>query len=171
MKKNRCVPFFFQGNSVIKLLVYIPAILLLLIILIVVFYEGRKAYWDYKVEEMCKKDGGLKLYESVAIDRTQFTKWGGRNGILGVPHESDNRLDVPFFRRTEEVVLRDWNPRVRRDETYYIRRQDGKSLGRYVYYSRVGGDLPSWAHSSSFGCEKPKVIVERKIFKIKEESK
>jgi hypothetical protein len=154
-----------------KMVVLIPVTLIVLLALVFAFYEGRKAYWDYQVREMCKKDGGIIVNESVAIDRAQFQVWGGIGDVLGVPNESERRLDIPFYRRTKDENLHDWNPRVMRIETEYIRRRDEKTLGKSIYYFRRGGDFPSWAHESSFGCDKSDVPIEKIIFVIKEEDK
>lgn len=153
------------GASAVKLLVLIPVVVVLLLILVVGFFEGRKAYWDSKVREMCAKDGGVKVFETFPINRSQYLSWGGQEGIRGipVPHESDKRTDVPVFRRTTDEVLRTGSPTIRRDVTDFIRRTDGKVLGRYVYYARRGGDFPTWAHESSFGCLQPESVTEQII--------
>lgn len=154
-----------RGAGMVKLLLIIPGMLVLLALLAVGFFDGRKAYWDYQVQEMCKKDGGVKVFESFAITHPQFLAWGGREGIRGVPipHESDKRTDVPVFRRTTDEVLRAGSPEVRRDVTELVRKSDGKVLGRYVYYGRRGGDFPTWAHESSFGCQMPVSVTEQII--------
>ena len=154
-----------RGTSVVKLLVLIPIALVLLLVLVVGFFEGRKAYWDYQVREMCAKDGGVKVFETYPINRSQYLAWGGQDGIRGipVPHESASRSDVPVFRRTIDEVLRAGNPTVRRDVTDFIRRGDGKVLGRYTYYARRGGDFPTFAHESSFGCLQPESVTEQII--------
>lgn len=42
------------------------------------FYcEINKRYWDYRVTQMCKKDGGLHMFESIAISHEEFLAWGG----------------------------------------------------------------------------------------------
>lgn len=154
-----------QGAGAIKVLLLIPAALVLLLILAVAFFEGRKAYWDCRVREMCEKDGGVKVFETFVITRSQFVAWGGKVGIRGVPipHESDKRTEIPVYRRTMDETLRTGSPTVRRDITEFVRRSDGKLLGRYVYYARRGGDFPTWAHESSFGCPKPGFVTEQII--------
>lgn len=47
-----------RGVSVLKILLFIPLTLVLILLLALAFFEGRKAYWDYRVREMCAKDGG-----------------------------------------------------------------------------------------------------------------
>ena len=160
-----------QGMSVITAILLVPLILILLVILVFGFYEGRKAYWDYRVREMCAKDGGSIIYEQVVIDRTQFQAWGGIGDSLGIPHESTKNTRVPFFRRTIDTVLHAWNPQVMRLETVFIRRSDNKLLGKSVYYFRRGGDFPSWAHETSYGCKVSAEPIEKMIFVIKDEAK
>ncbi len=143
---------------VLDVLVLVPA-------LIVVFFVGRKAYWDYRVSEMCARDGGTVVIEPVTISQSEFLAWGGQVGVRGVPipHEDDHRVDIPIFRRTTDTIIHDWNPTVSRYLTEFVRRSDGKILGSYTYYSRRGGDLPSWAHESSFGCAHPDLPSESVI--------
>lgn len=156
-----------HGAALIRMVLLIPITLVVLLALVVAFYEGRKVYWDHRVQEMCEKDGGVAIFESVTIDRAQFKKWGGIGDALGIPNESERRLDIPYYRRTKDDVLRAWNPRVMRLETEYIRRRDNKILGKTVYYFRRGGDFPTWAHESTFGCNRTDVPIEKSIVVIK----
>lgn len=48
----------YLGLGLIGWIVAVPLGLISLLILVIGFYEGRKAYWDSKVREMCEKDGG-----------------------------------------------------------------------------------------------------------------
>jgi len=99
-----------RGAGLTKTLLLIPAVLVLLLLLAVAFFEGRKAYWDYQVRGMCEKDGGVSIYEKVAVTRSQFQKWGGVGGVLGIPIQSDQRVDIPFFRQTKDETLRSGSP-------------------------------------------------------------
>jgi len=38
----------------------IPVLIIVVLILAKGFFEGRKAYWDHKVRQMCEIDGGNK---------------------------------------------------------------------------------------------------------------
>lgn len=159
------------GASSVWILLLIPAVFLVLIAATFVFYEGRKAYWDYRVREMCEKDGGNTTYEKVNISRAQFQTWGGIGDVLGIPSESDNRKDIPFFRRSRDETLRIGNPQLVRLETDFVRRSDEKLMGKSVHYFRRDGDFPSWAHESSFGCSVPTLPIEKTIFIIEEKIK
>ncbi|MDT3735112.1 MAG: hypothetical protein ROZ00_02690 [Denitratisoma sp.] len=161
-----------QGVGLVKLLLIIPGAFVLLLLLAVGFFEGRKAYWDYRVKQMCEKDGGLKVFEPITISHSQFLAWGGQEGIRGVPipHESENRSDILVFRRTADETLRSGSPEVRRDTTEFVRRSDRKVLGKYVYFARRGGDFPTIAHESSFGCKVTGPVTEQVIL-IEREAK
>jgi hypothetical protein len=141
-------------------------IFVLLPIASVGFFEARKAYWDSQVEGMCEKDGGDKVHETVVVTRAQFLAWGGVGDVLGLPNESDNRQDIPFFRRAKDQTVRAEAPQVVRLQTEFVRRSDGRVLGQSVYYYRRGGDFPSWAHESSFGCARSQAPIERSIFHV-----
>ena len=73
-----------RGVSVLKMLLFIPLALVLMLILAVAFFEGRKAYWDYRVREMCAKDGGGKLSQHVTISRKDA---GLRNVSMILRHQ------------------------------------------------------------------------------------
>lgn len=168
-RPNLPKPLYYQCGTAKVLLVV--AVLILFPILMAGFYEGRKAYWDAKVREMCAKDGGTSIFVTVPITSGQFRNWGGVGTVLGIPSEFDGRSDIPFFRRTRDEVLHEESPVVMRLETTFIRRLDGKLLGKSVHYFRRGGDFPSWAHESSFGCTRSELPIETKIFILQEDYK
>lgn len=156
-----------SGRSLLKAILLIPVLLIGIALAYFFFCEARKAYWDHQVKLMCEKDGGNTIYEQVIVTAADFQKWGGE--ILGIPHESDQRLDIPFFRRTKSQILHTSNPEVARLETIIIRRSDGKFLGKSIYHFRRGGDFPSWAHDSSFGCTKSTLPIEKAVFVLTKE--
>lgn len=38
--------------------------------------NGVKAHYDRQVREMCAKDGGVRVYETVRLPADKFDKWG-----------------------------------------------------------------------------------------------
>lgn len=141
-----------RGASVVKLLVLIPIALVLVFILVVGFYEGRKAYWDYRVREMCAKDGGVVILEHIKISREQDSFLPHAGGVASVSPESLSDPRAPAFARTRETVLRESQPSVFRYEYEVVRRVNGRLAARGVVYLRSGGDIPSPAFPSSFYC-------------------
>jgi len=129
---------------------------------------GRQAYWDEKVKEMCAKDGGVTVYERVKLTESEFRRLGGNGGTVPVPTRRSANPNSPYVADTKITKIREANPEVYRRETEIIRLVDGKVLSRQVTYGRIGGDLPSPAHQSSYGCSDVglRLDVERQTFEI-----
>ncbi|WP_418647603.1 hypothetical protein ACNQFN_22325 [Thauera butanivorans] len=135
------------------------------------FYEGRKAYWDAKVREMCAKDGGIKVYETVRLPPEKFNEWGQPNFFR--PDQGEDALGVDYVFKKQAAYYRRGNPEMWRAHIQVIRRIDEKTLGESTSYSRRGGDLPGPVHDSSFGCpeERGDIPLLMRIFKQKPDRK
>jgi hypothetical protein len=130
------------------------------------YVPGSLSYWDQRVKEMCEKDGGVTVYENVQLTAEEFKRLGGTEAGIALPTE-DAKRDFPYFMETTYTNIRDQNPQVLRLETVVKRRSDGKILGRSVYYSRSGGDLPTGVlHGSSYGCPQ-QLGLSKQIFQVK----
>jgi len=118
------------------------------------FWEvaGKKMYWDAKVREMCAKDGGIKVYETVELPPEMFNQWGQINFYR--PIDDENALGPKYMVKDEDRFLRPENekPAIIRHHFLVLRRSDGKLLGERVAYVRRGGDIPGPWHPSSFSC-------------------
>lgn len=154
-----------RGATFIKIVVLIPVTLVVLLALVFTFYEGRKAYWDYRVKEMCERDGGIKVYDTVTLPVDKFNEWGQPNFYK--PDEGDNALGREYIFRSKVSFYRKGNPQVARYRIQVIRRDDGKLLGESVSYGRGGGDIPSPSYGSGFHCpeEYGDVPLLTRIFK------
>lgn len=161
------------GGSSFNLLWMIPLAVIFVLAGVVVFYEGRKAYWDYQVREMCAKDGGVKISEVIVLSPREAKAMPKNGGYIGVGPESLASPQVPVFYRVKEAKYREWNPRVSREEKEIVRRSDGRVIATSVVYGRGGGDVPSFAFPSVFYC--PDLGQEMKeidrIFRIEGEAK
>lgn len=105
---------------------------------------------DAQVRELCAKDGGMKIYETVALPADQFDQWGVLKGFR--PTEREGSLGPDYSYVNETTYIRKGNPEMSRSHTSVVRRRDGKVLGEIVRYSRRGGDAPGpWA-DSYFSC-------------------
>lgn len=137
------------GASAIKMLLLIPAALVLLLVLAFAFFEGRKAYWDYRVREMCVKDGGVKVYERVTLPQ----RYVNRDGIIRIPFEPHATLNDEYFIRTIRTPIVDGYLSVGRHQTQLVRATDKRLLAEVVSYGRGGGDFPTFAHPSYVSCQ------------------
>ncbi|MBI5460735.1 MAG: hypothetical protein HY941_00940 [Gammaproteobacteria bacterium] len=139
-----------RGAGVIKALVLIPIMLMFVIALVFAFYEGRKAYWDYRVREMCEKDGGIKVYKTIGLPPDKFNEWGQPNFYQ--PANGKNALGEEYIFLSEIHYYRKGDPQVARYHIQVVRRGDGELLGESVSYGRGGGDMPTPSYGSSYHC-------------------
>lgn len=114
---------------------------------------GVKAHYDRQVREMCAKDGGVKVYETVILPAEQFDKLKRRNFVFFSKALADPADE--YYGETDDHYFRQGHPNLVRMQYRIIRRSDGNVLGESVRYGRGGGDLPGPWHESSFTCPDP----------------
>ncbi len=158
-----------RGGALAKLLIGIPVGFLVLLALSFAFFEGRKAYWDWRVKQSCEKEGGIKVYEVVTLDAATYDSMRDKFGAFSVPSKK-HALNAPVFETSMQTEIRRWNPAVWRSEYSIYRAADGKLLGTYTSFSRVGGDLLAF-HESSFSCARPAINPTDAIIRRAEENR
>lgn len=114
---------------------------------------------DRQVRELCAKDGGVKVFETVKLPAEKFDKWGMVNFYK--PAQGENALGPEYVYKSEATYYRRDNPEMWRTHAQVMRRLDGKLLSESVSYSRRGGDLPGPWHPSSFACPKEIGLIEK----------
>ena len=134
----------YVGLALIGWLVTLSLGLIVILVLTVGFFEGRKAY--------CKKDGGIKVYETVQLNKDEYSLYLNQFGKLSIPREDEASYDMQYVRSEKHEFIHLNNPIVRRYEFVIKRRSDNKILAERVSYSRVGGDFFALDSSSSFRC-------------------
>lgn len=107
-----------------------------------------KAYYDRQVREMCAKDGGVRVYETVRLPAEKFNQWGQ----VRIPTKQSAKPDDEYFYESSTNYLRNGNPEIWQSRYKVYRQADNKLLGESSGYVRRGGDLPGPWHESSFGC-------------------
>jgi hypothetical protein len=125
----------------------------------------EKDLLDEQVRQMCAKDGGIKVYETVRIPPQMFDKFG----VIMFDDASDKRpLGSRFILEEETKYIKKGNPSLRREHAKIIRSSDGRLLGEFTSYHRVGGDLPGPWHESIFACPSDigTATLERSVFQI-----
>lgn len=135
--------------TVIKSILFVPFVL---IVLGIIGTTLNKAYWDEQVRLLCEKDGGVTVYESVNISKEQYLKNDGYKGMITVAPESTSKPYHEFYKKQSVTTLNKSNPIVSKSEFITYRKSDDKKLGKWVTYSRGGGDFPTGLHHSHFGC-------------------
>ncbi|MHB1429786.1 MAG: hypothetical protein ACYC5U_01660 [Rhodocyclaceae bacterium] len=129
---------------------------------------GRTVYYDMQVRELCAKDGGVKVYETVRLPASEYNRHSRKNWIL--PNKTQMTPTDEYFSESETLYYRKSNPQFARTVARIVRRSDGKALGEYIHYGRGGGDLLGPWHGTSYLCPDPTKSLgfETKIF-MKEE--
>lgn len=124
---------------------------------------------DEEVRQLCAKDGGVKVYETVKLQSERFNQWGQIN--LYDPTQGENALGPDYLFKHEIHYYRRGNPEMSREHYQVVRRSDGKLLGETILYGRGGGDMPGPWHDTSFSCPEPLVAgpnaLLKNIFRIK----
>lgn len=95
----------------------------------------EQAVVDAEMEKLCKQDGGMKIYEHVVLPKDQFK--------YGVPifHQTWNTSGGGYRFIAAHERLRPNKPTLTRYTYSVVREFDGKVLGTYIVYSRIGGDI------------------------------
>ena len=156
--------------SLIKFIALIPVVLIGLVVLVFIYTELNKAYWDYRVKQMCEKDGGVEIFEHIDVTAEEFSKLPKLGKGIGF---RSKKFAVPsdiIFSENRDLILHSHFPRVEYSEITIKQLTDKKIIARYITAARVGGDFPSLAHSSSYRCPSSVALgfEIKKIFKIKE---
>jgi len=113
--------------------------------------EGEKWLLDRQVRELCAKDGGVKVYETVRLTPDLVDKVGR----IWIPDKVRAKPTDEYYYESDIHFYREGNPEMSRTQHRIIRRSDGKVLGELIRYSRSGGELPGPWHGSSFMCPDP----------------
>ena len=154
--------------KLIKWLLFAPIVLIGLGVL---GTELHKAYWDSKVKALCEKEGGVTVFEVVTLTPSEYLRNKGKGGVVNVPPEKSpyaNKFE--FLQKRDRTSLNISNPEVWKTETLIYRKSDNSILGKYITFTRRGGDFPTGiSHPSSFTCrdiEGFETGIIKKIFLI-----
>jgi hypothetical protein len=114
----------------------------------------EKVQLDNQVRELCAKDGGIKVYETVKVPPEKFDSYGRL--AFWDPTLGENALGIEYILKEERKYYRQGDPEMERTHYEIWRRGDKKKLSEATIYSRRGGDIPGPWHPSSFSCPEPK---------------
>jgi hypothetical protein len=157
----------------VKFLFFTPVALISVAVLYFFYCEANKAYWDYRVKEMCLKDGGVTVFEKVELTKEEYERNDGRDGFIVPKSERRSKNKHDFYKEQDTEILHKSNPVVKKLTFYTYRKSDGKLLGKMVIYGRTDGDFPTGISAgSSFSCADMKTIpldTEKQIFTVKGE--
>jgi hypothetical protein len=110
---------------------------------------------DRLVDELCSKDGGIRVYEQVTLPKERFNNLGQPQ----IPDKDSAKSTDEYFSTwvgNDIRGLRNKGPYgalvIFRGESTYFRKSDKKILGQIVTYARRGGDPIGPWHPSHYSC-------------------
>lgn len=143
---------------------------IMIIAVIVTLLSGCERYrLDRQMEELCKKDGGIQVYETVTLSPAEYDKLFK---YVAAAKSQEERYG-PGYRyvvRDEVVTGADNDPEKGRGKLtrYYgalYRASDGFLLGENISYQRVGGDFFTFGFQPSGSrCPNPRIDLAQSIF-------
>lgn len=107
---------------------------------------------DRLVDELCAKDGGIKVYETVTLPKKLFNQWGQFHVLEQKSMNSSDEYYTVW--KTTDIVGKHnsvelWKLTVYQNHFSMYRARDKKLLGESTGYSRRGGDpLGPWMPSA-----------------------
>lgn len=110
----------------------------------------EKARLDQQVKELCAKDGGIKVYETVKLPAERFDQWGMVKPYD--PTQGEHTLGPEYVFKSDVRYFKRGSPEMWSTHIQIFHRESNKLLGESIRYSRRGGDLPGPWHESSFAC-------------------
>lgn len=120
---------------------------------------------DHRLAELCVKDGGVTIYETIKLPRTLFDRYGFIN--FYVPTEGRNSLGPLYDYDYKWTILvkgaPDGPPTLTRVEITITRKSDNRLLAHGVSYTRLGGDLFTAGVGTSKMC--PVEAIDRVLLK------
>jgi len=166
---NHTTKYAQQGFGWVGWTLAIPTMVSLLAIGYFVYCEMNKAYWDRKVDELCEKNGGIRIYERIYLPHSRFDKWGN---LTISSKDSTKDTDEYYFIKTRKYY-KEGNPSIWMSRHKILRKKDGEVLGESIRYIRRGGDMVGPWHESSYMCPpiNGESSLESKIFISKGDEK
>jgi hypothetical protein len=137
-------------------------------------YSPSKIYWGHKINQLCAKEGGVKIYEKVALSKEEYDALPKNNGLVSVPIKELANENQGYYSEDKTIILNESNPNIRRVDTFIERKSDNKKIAQYTTFHRVGGDIPTGiGHPSSYTCPDPVRILEEisKVFYVRTDIK
>ena len=107
---------------------------------------------DKLVDELCAKDGGVKVYETVVLPKEKFNQWRQFHVIEQRAMKPGDEYYTAW--KTEDIIGRHnsseiWRLSVYRHHFLMYRTADKKILGESIGYTRRGGDpIGPWMPSA-----------------------
>lgn len=118
-----------------------------LVVLYLLLWPSEKDHLNAQMAELCKKDGGVKIYERVKLPVEMFNEFGSLKTPKYIKRGNEYISQVAdiYELSTDTTTIKSGDPfkgqgNLARDYIKAVRVTDKKIIAEYVSYSRVGGD-------------------------------
>jgi hypothetical protein len=134
-------------------------------------YSPQNSYWDARVDELCKKDGGVTVFEAIELPTAQYERHLQHSELwLPRTYGLEARRSDALYARYHNTMLTTGNPEVSRSTLSIVRGSDHKVLATRVTYRRNferrrGYDSQMYKHECPKMSDEEffsKVILERR---------
>jgi len=135
--------------------------------------EFNKWQADEMVDELCAKDAGIKVYETVKLPEESFSSSKNFSKITGIylPEKKYVQPTDEYYYTSERQWIIPKGTEIRnlslwKSHYRIFRVTDGKLLAVDVNYTRLGGDAVGPWHPSHYGCVRTPGIknVKQQVF-------
>lgn len=136
---------------------WLPVLAIAFVVALVTLWLGVPTFkkWraDRLVDELCAKDGGIKVYERIVLGLEMFDKFGE----IQIPLQKEAKPSDRYYYTTgTNWILRKgmglFDLDLRRHHDKLFRVSDGKLLAEGIGYARRGGDPIGPWHPSHYAC-------------------
>lgn len=151
----------------------------LIFLTFLLLWQGLPAFnkWraDKLVDELCAKDGGIKVYETVTLPKERFNEWrqfyvSSRRYMKPADEYYTDRTTIYYKNGVPIMDNSHKDEPLELWQSHYklYRKIDDKLLGDSISYRRRGGDPIGPWHMSSYHCpdNSGNTFLAQQIFKI-----
>lgn len=142
--------------------------------LYLLFWPSEKDHLNAQMAELCKIDGGVKIYETVKLPPKMFDQFGqprfSENEVLKMPKNMQaHKLGNEYTYIIETIILKEgdsWKGQGHLSQSHYKiqRNGDKKIMAEEIQYFRAGGDRWYPGHPSSSSCPLDPGNITEKVF-------
>lgn len=163
-----------RHSSKVKVLPHIRDVIATLLATTALFVLVGCERWalDRQMEELCTKDGGIKVYEKIILPAKEFE---ALKSHVSIAKSTEDYYGPDYlYIRTREILVgahanaQKGEGQLTRWHHAIYRRTDGRLLGESVSYSRAGGDGYTFGFQpSGRNCPIAKSALDQLVFATK----
>lgn len=135
------------------------------------FWPSEKDHLNAQMAELCKIDGGVKIYERVKLPAEMYNEWGGLKNKKFVRQNNKDLMLIgsDYILIEESVDIKKGDPLkgegwLLRSHSEIRRITDNALLAEAVQYGRAGGDRWSAGMHSIDDCPNEPIDLFKQVF-------